>query len=124
MPVLNTEINLKKQEHPHLFLNREELARVRELIRQEGSYQHKRFAQIKGGAEAWLAKPLAIPSQGPRARWCMFAAWIPALLSMIRTSPTSISAPSVAGPTAAVPMTGFGAPSPMPALPSQRGTWL
>ena len=64
MPVLNTEINLKKQEHPHLFLNREELARVRELIRQEGSYQHKRFAQIKGGAEAWLAKPLAIPSQG------------------------------------------------------------
>ena len=64
MPVQNTEINLKKQEHPHLFLNREELARVRELIRQEGSYQHKRFAQIKGGAEAWLAKPLAIPSQG------------------------------------------------------------
>ena len=64
MPVQNTEIHLEKQERPHLFLNREELARVRALIRQEGSYQHRRFAQIKGGAETWLAKPLAIPSQG------------------------------------------------------------
>ena len=37
MSVQNTEIHLEKQEHPHLFLNRAEVARVRELIRQDGS---------------------------------------------------------------------------------------
>ena len=64
MTGLNIGPFLQNEEHPHLFLNQEELARVRELIGQEESYQHKRFVQTKESAEAWLAKPLAIPSQG------------------------------------------------------------
>ena len=64
MTVLSIEPLLEKREHPRLFVNRAELARVRELTRREGSYQHRRFAETKAGAEAWLEKPSAIPSQG------------------------------------------------------------
>ena len=55
-----TEIRFGKREHPYLFLSQEEVARIKELVKEEGSYQQVRFVEIKEAADAWMAKPLAL----------------------------------------------------------------
>ena len=63
-PPAMTKINLKQQEHPHLFLNAAEVENIRALAEQEGTYQHKRFTQIRQNANQWLDRPMAVPDQG------------------------------------------------------------
>ena len=55
---------LEEQEHPYLFLTASELARIRKLIRREGTYQAARFAETRMAAEAWLEDPIPQPDRG------------------------------------------------------------
>ena len=63
-PPAMTKIDLKQQEHPHLFLNAAEVENIRALAEQEGTYQHRCFTQIRQNANQWLDRPMAIPDQG------------------------------------------------------------
>ena len=58
------EITLEEEEHPYLFLTAQELARIRNLVRREGTYQAARFARTRKAAEAWLEDPIPQPDRG------------------------------------------------------------
>ena len=45
-----TKIELIDQKHPYLFYNEAEIAEIRELAKREGTYQQKRFYEIKRNA--------------------------------------------------------------------------
>ena len=56
-----TEIHLKEQEHPYLFLNAEELAKIQDLVKDESTYQHQYVMRLRAGAEQWLQNQAPIP---------------------------------------------------------------
>ena len=59
-----TEIRLVAPKRPCLFLNEEERDRIRELAKDQTTYQHGRVAEIRRNAESWLEKPMPIPDRG------------------------------------------------------------
>jgi hypothetical protein len=59
-----SEIRLAARKHPCLFLNDRELDQIRELASDQTTYQHRRMAEIRRNAEAWLRAPMAIPARG------------------------------------------------------------
>ena len=59
-----TEIYLKEQEHPYLFLNAEELAKIQDLVKDERTYQHQYVMRLRAGAEQWLQNKVPIPDTG------------------------------------------------------------
>ena len=63
MSVQITDFRLEERGHPSLFMNWQELRRIRELVRHKGTYQHKRFAEIKGVAGGWTAKSSEVPDR-------------------------------------------------------------
>ena len=58
------KIVLPERRNPSLFLNEEELARIRELAKNKSSYQYKRVNEIRKISSEWMADPIDIPHRG------------------------------------------------------------
>ena len=61
------EIRLDERQRPLLFYDAGEIETIRELARQEGSFQHRRYQAIVRDTDTWLRRPLPIPDKTPRA---------------------------------------------------------
>jgi hypothetical protein len=63
------EIRLDERQRPLLFYDAGEIEAIRELTRQEGSFQHRRYQAIVRDTDEWLRRPLAIPDKNAEGKW-------------------------------------------------------
>ena len=63
------EIRLEQRQRPLLFYDAGEIETIRELSRQEGSFQHRRYQAIVRDTDEWLRRPLPIPDKNAEGKW-------------------------------------------------------
>ena len=63
------EIRLDERQRPLLFYDAGEIQTIRELTRQEGSFQHRRYQAIVRDTDTWLRRPLPIPDKNAEGKW-------------------------------------------------------
>ena len=62
-------IRLERRQRPLLFYDAGEIATIRELSQQEGTFQHRRYRAIVRDTDEWLRRPLAIPDKNAEGKW-------------------------------------------------------
>ena len=63
------EIRLERRQRPLLFYDAGEIGTIRELSRQEGTFQHRRYQAIVRDTDQWLRRPLPIPEKNAEGKW-------------------------------------------------------